>query len=97
MTNMMATADRRQRVLLRIGQERLELVEQARSVISAFNPIRKVQSGVSHIADHPLLWLVSAGLVVFSIGPNRLVRTLLSAWNVWQLMRFFKKRGIWSG
>lgn len=96
MTGMLVVSDRKHDVLKRIQQQRVELITEVHLLMRALNPILRLRRGIVSIVDHPLLWLVSAGIIVFSIGPNRLVRTFLSAWNIWQIARFFKKRGIWS-
>lgn len=92
--NQTALRDRRQRVLEKIERERLELVEHAWALNAAVAPLDRVRQGFSHFTGHPLLWLVSAGFTIFSVGPSRMFKTFLSAWNMWQIFRFLKNRGL---
>jgi len=94
MNDALVVSDRKQDILRRIERERLELSAEAQVLMRALNPILTLRRGVRGITDHPLLWMISAGLVTFSIGPSRLVRVLLSAWHALQVFRFFKRRGI---
>ncbi|HKQ30917.1 MAG TPA: hypothetical protein VJS66_06510 [Burkholderiales bacterium] len=96
MTDVLTISDRKHDVLQRIQGQRLELTAEARLLWRALNPILTLRRGVLAIVDHPLLWMLSTGLVVFSVGPNRIVRILLSVWHALQIARFFKKRGVWS-
>jgi hypothetical protein len=95
-SGMLVLSERKYGVLKKIQEQRLESIVEAQLFMHALKPFFKLRRGVVSLVDHPLLWLVSAGLIVFTIGPNRVMRGFLSVWNLWQIVRFFKRRGIWS-